>query len=153
MATRKEVIDTGLVEFELNFDRGKEKIYFNPNDPEFFSRIADMINHISGLYTTYEEKYENAKDSEEKLNTIRELGNEIRENFDLAFGNKVSDVIFKYVSPHGFIKSKMEYYSFYILDILREMIEKEVGKTSELVSIALQKANNRHTQKYAHKFN
>ena len=47
----------------------------------------------------------------------------------------------------------MEYYSFYILDILREMIEKEVGKTSELVSIALQKANNKHTQKYAHKFN
>ena len=34
-----------------------------------------------------------------------------------------------------------------------EMTEKEVGKTSKLVSIALQKANNKHTQKYAHKFN
>lgn len=148
-----KIIDTGLVEFKLNFDRGEESIFFNPNDPEFYSRIADMIDNISGLYSSYEDKYEEAKESGEKLNVIRELGNEIRANFDLAFGNNVSDVIFKYVSPHGFIKSKKEYYAFYILDVLREMIEKEVGKTSEIVRVALNKANNKHTQKYAHKFN
>ena len=28
MATKKNIIDTGLVEFELPFDRGTEKIYF-----------------------------------------------------------------------------------------------------------------------------
>ena len=153
MAIKNNVIDTGLVEFELKFDRGTEKIYFNPNDPEFFSRIADMIDHISDIYASYEDKYENAKESKDKLDLIRELGNEIRDNFDIAFGNNVSDAIFKYVSPHGFIKSKKEYYSFYILDILREMIEKEVGKTSKIVSEALQKANNKHTEKYSHKFN
>ena len=34
----KKIIDTGLVEFVLPFDRGEEKIYFNPNDVEFFVR-------------------------------------------------------------------------------------------------------------------
>lgn len=158
MAMKKDIISTGLVEFELNFDRGNgnvctEKVYFNPNDPEFFSRIADMIEYISGLYEGYEEKYANANDGKEKLKLVCELGDEIRQSFDVAFGNDVSSVIFKYVSPHGFIREMETYYSFYILDILRGKIEKELGETSKLVNEALKKANNKHTKKYAHKFN
>ena len=57
MAIKKNSIDT-LVEFELPFDRGTEKIYFNPNDIEFFIRLTDMINSISGMYDDLADEYE-----------------------------------------------------------------------------------------------
>ena len=61
--TSKKIIDTGLVEFILPFDRGEEKIYFNPNDIEFFIRLTDMINNISGMYDGLADEYEKTEDS------------------------------------------------------------------------------------------
>ena len=112
MATKKNIIDTGLVEFELPFDRGTEKIYFNPNDVEFFIRLTDMINSISGLYDNLSEEYEKTEDNFKKLEIIRNLNGKIKDAFDVAFGNNVSDTIFKYVSPHGIVAGN-QYYSFY----------------------------------------
>lgn len=153
MAMKKNIIDTGLVEFELPFDRGTEKIYFNPNDIDFFIRLTDMINSISGLYDDLANEYEKTEDNFEKLEIIRKLNDKVKNAFDVAFGNNVADTIFKYVSPHGIIKAKSQYYSFYILDYLMPLIEKETGKTSKATASALEKAMNKHTVKYQHKFN
>lgn len=147
----KKIIDTGLVEFILPFDRGEERVYFNPNDVEFFIRLTDMINNISEMYDGLADKYEKTEDSFEKLEIIRELNNKIKDAFDVAFGNNVSDVIFKYVSPHGIVAGN-QYYSFYILDYLMPLIEKETGKTSKATVSALEKAMNKHTEKYQYKF-
>ena len=148
MATKKNIIDTGLVEFELPFDRSVEKIYFNPNDIEFFVRLSDMIESISGLYDDLSERYERATDSREKLDILHKLNERVKEAFDEAFGNKVADTIFKYVSPHGIVKAKNQYFSFYILDYLIPLIEDETGKTSKATTDALAKAMNKHTTKY-----
>jgi hypothetical protein len=151
MATKKDVIDTGLVEFELPFDRGMEKIYFNPNDVDFFIRMADMIESISGIYDDLTERYDKAEDNLDKLKIIRNLNQEIKDAFDIAFGNNVADVIFKYVSPNGIVKSKQQYYPFYFLEWIMPKIEEETGNTSKTVMSALEKANNKHTAKYQHK--
>ncbi len=153
MATKKNIIDTGLVEFELPFDRGTEKIYFNPNDIDFFIRLTDMINSISGLYDDLADEYEKTEDNIERLEIIRTLNEKVKNAFDVAFGNDVSSVIFKYVSPHGIIKAKSQYYSFYILDYLMPLIADETGKTSKAATSALEKAINKHTVKYQHKIN
>jgi hypothetical protein len=150
--TSKKIIDTGLVEFILPFDRGEEKIYFNPNDVEFFIRLTDMINNVSGMYDGLADEYEKTEDSFEKLEIIRKLNGKIKDAFDVAFGNNVADTIFKYVSPHGIV-AKNQYYSFYILDYLMPLIEKETGKTSKATVSALEKAMNKHTEKYQYKFN
>lgn len=149
--TSKKIIDTGLVEFVLPFDRGEEKIYFNPNDVEFFIRLTDMINNISVMYDSLADKYEKTEDNFEKLDIIRRLNSEIKDAFDVAFGNNVADTIFKYVSPHGIV-AKNQYYSFYILDYLMPLIEEETGKTSKATVSALEKAMNKHTAKYQYKF-
>lgn len=151
MATNKSVIDTGLVRFELPFDRGVEEIFFNPNDVEFFIRLTDMINNISGMYDDLADEYEKTEDNFEKLEIIRKLNGKIKDAFDVAFGNNVSSIIFKYVSPHGIV-AKNQYYSFYILDYLMPLIEKETGKTSKATVSALEKAMNKHTAKYQYKF-
>ena len=147
----KKIIDTGLVEFILPFDRGDEKIYFNPNDVEFFIRLTDMINNISGMYDGLADEYEKTEDNFEKLEIIRKLNGKIKYAFDVAFGNNVSDTIFKYVSPHGIV-AKNQYFSFYILEYLMPLIEKETGKTSKATVSALEKAMNKHTAQYQYKF-
>ena len=149
--TGKKIIDTGLVEFILPFDRGEEKIYFNPNDVEFFIRLTDMINNISGMYDSLADEYEKTEDNFEKLEIIRKLNGKIKDAFDVAFGNNVADTIFKYVSPHGIV-AKNQYYSFYILDYLMPLIEQETGKTSKATVSALEKAMNKHTAQYQYKF-
>ena len=152
-ARKIDVIDTGLVEFVLPFDRGTEKIYFNPNDLDFFIRLTDMINAMSDTYEKASTEYEKATDSMEKLEITRRLNEKIKSDFDNAFGNNVSDVIFKYVSPNGFIKAKSQYYPFYILEWLMPKIEEETGKTSKATMSALEKAMSKHTVNYQHKFN
>lgn len=150
MTTKKNIIDTGLVEFELPFDRGTEKIYFNPNDVEFFIRVTDMIQSISEMYDNLAEEYEKTEDNFEKLEIIRKLNSKVKDAFDVAFGNNVSETIFKYVSPHGIVAGE-QYYSFYILDFLMPMIADVTGKTSKATNDALAKAMNKHISKYQHK--
>ena len=147
----KKIIDTGLVEFVLPFDRGEEKIYFNPNDVEFFVRLTDMINKISEMYDGLADEYEKTEDSFEKLEIISRLNGKIKDAFDVAFGNNVADTIFKYVSPNGIV-AKNQYYSFYILAYLMPLIEEETGKTSKATVSALEKAMNKHTAQYQYKF-
>ena len=152
MAIKRNIIDTGLVEFELPFDRGTEKIFFNPNDIDFFVRLTDMINSISSMYDTLSDEYEKTENNFEKLEIIHKLNLKIKNAFDVAFGNNVSDVIFKYVSPHGIVANN-QYYSFYILEYLMPIIADVTGKASKAATSALEKAMQKHGVAYHHKLN
>jgi hypothetical protein len=152
----KKIIDTGLVEFILPFNRGgenvcEEKIYFNPNDIEFFYRLTKMIENLSEMYEKSTAEYQKSNDDIEKLEILHNLSEKVKSVFDFTFGNNVSDGLFKYVSPVGIV-NRTQYYPFYILDYLMPLIEKETGKTSKATVSALKKAMNKHTAKYAYKF-
>lgn len=146
--TQNDVIDTGLVEFILPFDRGEEKIYFNPNDIDFFVRLTDMINSSSDLYEEKAELFEKEEDEIEKLRIIDSLNEQIKKEVDIAFGNDVSSKIFKYCSPVSIVKSKNTLYMFYILDWIIPKIQKETKETAGSAKSALDKAMAKHTQKY-----
>lgn len=148
---KKEKISTGLVEFVLPFDRGTEKIYFNPNDVDFFTRITEMIENIGSIYEAKMTEIEAAKDGIDKIKIMESLNQEIKDRFDYAFGNKVSDGIFKYVSPHGIIADKKQHYVFYILEWILPRIAEETGKASQETVAALEKAVKKHGVKYADK--
>lgn len=146
-----DVIDTGLVEFVLPFDRGQEKIYFNPNDIDFFIRLTDMINKSSELYEEKADLFEKEQDEIEKLRIIDDLNEEIKKEMDIAFGNNVSEVVFKYCSPVSIVKSKNTLYMFYILDWIIPKIQKETQETADSAKAALDQAMAKHTQKYQNK--
>jgi hypothetical protein len=146
--SQNDVIDTGLVEFVLPFDRGEEKIYFNPNDIDFFIRLTDMINSSSELYEEKAELFEKEEDEIEKLRIVDSLNEKIKKEVDVAFGNDVSSVLFKYCSPVSIVKSKNTLYLFYILDWILPKIQKETQETSNNAKAALDRAMAKHTQKY-----
>lgn len=142
------IIDTGLVEFRLPFDRGEEKIYFNPNDTEFFDRMSNMINELPNVFETASEKREKADgDFEAERIIYRETNEKIRDLFDIAFGNSVSKTIFKYCSPTSLVKSKKTIYPIYILEYLMPLINNEVGNTSKISLEELERANS-HIKNY-----
>lgn len=147
---KNNIIDTGLVEFELPFDRGTEKIYFNPNDTEFYYRLTEMIDSISKLYDDLKTEFDKNESGTAKIKFIHDINEKIKNAFDVAFGNNVSEIIFKYVSPHGIVAGN-QYYSFYILDYLIPKIAEISGETSEATIASLEKAMNKHTSKYQHK--
>ena len=148
--TKIKTLDTGLIKFELPFDRGTEAIYFNPNDIDFYIRMVDMIESISTLYDEATEGFAKTNDNSKKLDIMRELDSKIKNAFDVGFGNNVSETIFKYVSPHGIVAGN-QYYSFYILEYLLPLIEKVTGNTAKATASALEKTVNKHGAKHLHK--
>ena len=74
--------------------------------------------------------------------------NEIKKEVDVAFGNVVSDKMFKYCSPTSFVKAQKKYYTYYILEYLLELINEEIGETVSESVKEMQKIS----QKYASKF-
>ena len=144
-----KTIDTGLVRFELPFDRGMEEIFFNPNDIEFVGRIVDMMENISGIYILAEEEYnKDGIEPKEQLKILREANTKICDEFDFAFGNKVSDKMFKYCSPTSVVKGKNQYYTWYLLEMLFADIEKEVGVTMTSTNNNLKKIMDKHATNY-----
>lgn len=142
----KKIIDTGLVEFIIPFDRGEEKIYFNPNDTDFFLRIKNMFKKISQIYSNIKNEYEKEDiTTAEQIELSENANNEIKKEVDFAFGNKVSEGIFKYCSPTSFVKSKKMYFTYYILEFLLQEINDEIG---EAVSESV-KEMQKISQKYA----
>ena len=73
---------------------------------------------------------------------------EIKKEVDVAFGNVVSDKMFKYCSPTSFVKAQKKYYTYYILEYLLELINEEIGETVSESVKEMQKIS----QKYASKF-
>lgn len=125
-------IDTGLIEFKIPFSNGDEgTLCFNPNDVEFYGKIADFEAEMRKVY----EEFENVKNTENPQKIINEMRKETNEKiksiFDDLFGSGASAVIFKYASPTSFVKN--QYYPYYFLSEFMPDVVKKINKTNEAV--------------------
>ena len=134
----------------MPFDRGAEKIYFNPNDFELYNRITEAVNQLGEIYDGQDKKIEAAATVEEKLKVLADIDAAVKMKLDWAFGNNVSDTIFKYVSPHGIVKGN-QYFAFYVLEYILNQAGKIAKETSEAARKELEKAMNKHAKKYVKK--
>lgn len=140
-------LKTGLIPFPIEFDNGaKETIYINPNDPDLFVRFSEFENRMNERVKNLED-FELTTDGTPKnvefVDAFREIRNATCEELDIAFGNKISDVVFKYCSPYAIIGG--EYFLIQFVQAIRPEIEKHNKKANT----ELQKKMAKHTAKYS----
>lgn len=139
-------LSTGKVAFPIEFDNGdKDTIYFNPSDPNLFIRFAEFESKIRDRLKEVEdfELTENGlPKNEELIENFKLINNIICEELDTAFGNKISDVVFKHCSPLAIVGG--EYFIVQFVEALRPEIEKQNKKAQA----ENQKKTAKHTAKY-----
>jgi hypothetical protein len=140
-------LKTGLIAFPIEFDNGeKDKIYFNPNDPDLFVRFADFEGKMNNRLAEIKDvELENDGTPKEKalVEMMRGINQAICEELDIAFGNKISDVVFKYCSPFAIVNGE------YFLEQFVMAIRPEITKYNEKANLELQKKKQKHIEKYA----
>lgn len=140
-------LKTGLIAFPIEFDNGeKDKIYFNPNDPDLFIRFADFEDKMNDRFAELKDvELENDGTPKEKefIEMMRGINKAICEELDIAFGNKISDVVFKYCSPFAIVNGE------YFLEQFVMAIRPEISKYNEKANLELQKKKKKHIEKYA----
>ena len=140
-------LKTGLVAVPIEFDNGeKDKIYFNPNDPDLFVRFSDFEGRMNDKLSKIEEMdLDNDGMPREKalVEIMRKINQSVYEEIDIAFGNKISDVVFKYCSPFAIVNGE------YFLEQFVMAIRPEISKYNEKANIELQKKKQKHIEKYA----
>ena len=122
-------LSTGKVAFPIEFDNGdKAVIYFNPNDRGIQERIQNFEKSIEGKIKAIDlEKYKSRFDGnvpeidldnpekllemsadelkvlQSRLEVVNEIEAEyskaVRDELDVVFGSKISDVAFRYCQP------------------------------------------------------
>ena len=122
-------LSTGKVAFPIEFDNGdRQNIYFNPNDRGIQERIKGFEDAIDKRVKEIDlEKYksrltgnavsidiedidslinmspEDLQDLHNRVGAANEIEEEynkaVREELDVVFGSKISDVVFKYCQP------------------------------------------------------
>ena len=131
-----------LEPFEIMFGDKKEVIYFYSGDSNLPERLLKMpkiiIEKTKKLKIPEVKKsdkiYDNIVDYLDKKNKI------VCDAVDYAFGNKVSDVLFKYYGPYSIINGK-----YYILDVIERMVPeivKMIDSNQELAAQDLDKYKN-----------
>lgn len=149
-------LNTGKKAFLIEFDNGdKDYIYFNPNDPDLASRLimskgkieermkelkVDEVNIPDGIDLSKLEKVEKIEDvPKEYIDVMSAQGEQIAkvvnsskeiicEELDVAFGNNVSDVVFKHCSPFAVVEGK-----YFVLQFLEAIVPeiKKLQNTNE----------------------
>ena len=139
-------LSTGKVAFPIEFDNGdKDTIYFNPSDPNLFIRFAEFETKIRERLKDVED-YELTENgfprNEELIENFKRINNIVYKELDIAFGNKISDVVFKHCSPFAIVGG--EYFIVQFVEALRPEIEKQNKKAQS----EIQKKMSKHTAKY-----
>ena len=146
------VLSTGKVAFTIEFDNGdKQNIYFNPNDKKIMDRIksfeSEVNKKIQALdFKKYENQFEGGIDFDfsdteklfdlsveemenisNKLNAIGGIEGEynqaIKEEIDIVFNSKISEVAFKYCEPLDVVVLDDNSREMYIMLFLRWLME------------------------------
>lgn len=140
-------LNTGKVEFEINFDNGdKEKIYFNPNDPDLFFRFLKFEERVKEKTKDFIdiEMLVNGKPKEEKfIETFKVVNKIICEELDVAFGNDVSSIVFKHCNPFAIVEG--EYFIVQFIKAIKPIIENQNKKANK----EMEKKMAKYTEKYA----
>ena len=169
-------LSTGKVAFPLEFDNGdKAVICFNPNDRGIQERIqgfeASVEKRISEIdLEKYKSRLENSVSVDvknldalfemsademislkEKIGATNSLEEEynkvVREELDSVFGEKISDVVFRYCQPFDFVITEdshgNEVREMYVMHFMK-CLAVEIRKYSEKNKSAMDK----HLSKY-----
>lgn len=129
-------ISTGRVPFPIEFDNGQtETIYFNPTDPQLGARIVRFGEKLRERLNAVE-----ISDGENVLkqfsSATEKLSEIIKDEIDVAFGEKVANVIFKYCDPLSLVNGK--YFVALFLETITPDIEKEISKANEEATAVMQ---------------
>jgi hypothetical protein len=139
-------LSTGRVAFPIEFDNGdKAAIYFNPNDPNLSIRLADFHDKITAKVKELEDMTLNAAGEPEDHSVIedfRKFQNILFEELDIAFGGKVSEVVFKHCSPFAIVDGN--YFIMQFVEAIKPEIEKHIKKANA----DIEKKMAKHTNKY-----
>ena len=140
-------LSTGKIAFPIEFDNGdKQSIYFNPNDPNLSIRLADFQAKMNERAKELEEIGLTADGTPEETSAIeafRSFQKVLFEELDIAFGGKVSDVVFKYCSPFAIVGG--DYFILQFIEAIKPEIEKHIKKASA----DIEKKMSKHIGKYA----
>ena len=139
-------LNTGKIAFPIEFDNGnKDCIYFNPNDPDLFSRMRDLsanidkrIKAMSDVMLGVDGKPENI----EYIDAFNALQKILYEELNIAFGSDVSSVVFKYCSPFAIVNGE------YFISQFVKAITPEIEKHIEEATAARRAKMDKHLSKY-----
>lgn len=141
-------LNTGKQEFQLIFDGGiVEKIYFNPNDPDLSTRLADFEKRMDERTKCLKDMQLDADGTpQDKLiiEKYREFRKAFDEEFDRAFNASISETVFKYCSPFAIING--DYYIMQFIDGIKPEIENRINKSSKEVKKKMQKYINKYSK-------
>ena len=140
------VLNTGKVEFTIQFDNGDEgKIYFNPNDPDLMLRMKEMQSRIFDRTAEFEDvelTNEGKPIDISMTENFEKMQNILKDELDRAFGGAVSDVVFKHCSPFAIVNG-----NYFIIQFI-EAIKPEIEKHIKAANAEVQKKMQKHISKY-----
>lgn len=124
-------LNTGKQAFILEFDEGREIIYFNPCDPELGIRMADFEKNVSERTKDYENLDINADgtaNGAESIERLRKILDIVYEEIDKAFNSKISATVFKYCSPFAIVNG--DYFILQFIECIKPEIEERINKAN-----------------------
>jgi hypothetical protein len=140
-------LNTGKIAFPITFDNGETvKIYFNPNDPELAIRFEKLSSNIVEKIAKFGDVELNANGTPvnvDNVGKVDEFQKILKDELDVAFGGKVSDVVFKYCSPLAIVDG--DYFVNNFIQAITPEVEKEIKKTNTEMA----KKMEQHLAKYA----
>lgn len=140
------VLNTGKVEFSIQFDNGdEEKIYFNPNDPDLMLRMKQMQKRIFDRTAEFEDvelTNEGTPVNISMTDSFEKMQKILKDELDFAFGGAISDVVFKHCSPFAIVNG-----DYFIIQFI-EAIKPEIEKHIKAANAEAQKKMQKHISKY-----
>lgn len=146
----KITIDSGLETFEIDFkDRGETaEISFNPSDPDLSKRLFEaqkVIDEKTKEVKRYEVDENGVPVVDSCIEYLNGINKIVYDAIDYAFGNKISDVVFKYCSPFAIVNG--EYYIWSFINGMTPLLKDIIGKDQKTASDNM----NKHLAKYMRK--
>ena len=139
-------LSTGKVKIEIVFDgEEKEYIFFNPNDPDLYVRMAGFQENLENYLKTIEDidldESGNPKDVS-ALEKYKSFSNKLYEELDKAFDSPISNIVFKRCSPFAIVEG--EYFIMQFIEGIIAEIKKHQEKATKEAEIKMAK----HLEKY-----
>lgn len=137
----------GLEPLEIYFEDidKTETIYFNPSDSNLPKRLMEcqkMIEEKSKEIKPYETDENGVPNADSAIDYFNEINKVVCDALDYAFGNQISDVVFKYCGPFSVVDGNYQILNF--LQAITPELEKIIKKNN-------QTANNK-ANKYLKKY-
>lgn len=134
-------LNTGKIAFPIEFDNGdKQKIYFNPNDPDLAIRMKDFQGKVESRTKDLENLRlgpDGTPEDTEAIERFRDIRNILCEELDSAFNGEISAVVFKHCSPFAVVNG--DYFIMQFIEGIKPEIEKHIKKSNAAVEQNMQK--------------